>query len=464
MCAQTAAAHGLRLVESPYATEKEPDDRRAHHRRTLAELPWLRDVRLKYGPRAVLINLSGGGAQVETGGHRLNPGSTVVVEINGDSVDEAPIPSRVVRCQIVGLAPHLTYRSALEFKRSLFIPESAAIAPSLGVDANPVHEHARLLLALHRLDGRGAGLSQASEGPFASRGDIDVITAVLAMIDTPAARRAGRTFTRELATLFSIVSQGIEEDAPEDVLIARLLERLRRTIPVRAVRVSNTLAVSHTDAVYFDLPLNGRQVGAKLIVEFPRDFRSEEWQFQYLKAAAHFFAFVRQVGEKRVEAAAVGAAAPAKTAEDARSAEPASSMASDAAVSTLSPVVIRYRDGRLLKGFTRDFLASRGVAEVWPSPDAPPETRVMVPFGQLKAVFFVRDLDGDASWPASKSVVTTAHGRKVAVTFVDGEELTGVTLTYQPSGVGFFVQPLDEQTNNTRVFVVSQAIRHVRFP
>jgi hypothetical protein len=458
MCAQTAATHALRLVESPYATEKEPDDRRAHHRRTLAELPWLRDVRLKYGPRAVLINLSVGGAQVETGGHRLNPGSTVVVEITGDS-DEPPIPSRVIRCQIVGLAPHLTYRSALEFKRSLCMPESAAIAPSLGVDANPVHEHARLLLALRRLDGRGANLSQFSEGRLTSPSDIEAMSGVLAMIDTPAARRAGRTFTRELATLFSIVSQGIEENAPEDVMIARLLERLRRTIPVRAVRVTHTLAVSHSDAVYFDLPLKGRQAGAKLVVEFPHDFRSEEWQFQYLKAAAHFFAFVRQIGRKRAVAAP-----PAKTVEETRSAEPASSIATDDAMSTLSPVVIRYRDGRLLKGFMRDFLAGRGVAEVWPSPNAPPETRVTVPFGQLKAVFFVRDLDADTSQVAGKAPVTTAHGRKVAVTFIDGEELTGVTLTYQPGGVGFFVQPLDEQSNNTRVFVVSQAIRHVRFP
>src|SRR5262245_35532055 len=137
-------------VVSPHA-EYEPGDRRAHRRRTLAELPWLREVRVKYGPRAVLIDLSGGGAQLETSGFRLNPGSTVVVELAGHR-DESPIPSRVVRCQVTGLVPSPIYRSALEFKRTLIMPVAAGAASSPVVDANPVHEHARLLLALRRLD------------------------------------------------------------------------------------------------------------------------------------------------------------------------------------------------------------------------------------------------------------------------------------------------------------------------
>jgi PilZ domain len=460
MSAQSAAAHALRLVVSPHAAEQDPDDRRAHHRRTLAELPWLREVRLKYGPRAVLINLSVGGAQLETAGYRLNPGSTVVVEITGES-DEPPIPSRVVRCQIVGLAPHPTYRSALEFKRSLAMPIASGCESSLGLDANPVHQHARMLLALRRLEGRSANSVQVPEGRLSTAAEIEIMSTVLAMLDTPAARRAGRTFARELATLFSIVSQGIEEDAPEDVLIARLLERLRRTIPVRAVRVTHTLAVSHSDAVYFDLPVSGNQSGPKLVVEFPRDFRSEEWQFQYLKAAAHFFAFVQHIGRKR---AASRPEAPIPTVEEDHPVEEARPSPRDDGFSAVSRVVVRYRDGHILKGFTRDFLASRGVAEVWPSPNAPLETRVTVPLGQLKALFFVRDLDGDAKHVAARPAVTNSHGRKVAVTFTDGEELTGLTLNYQPGGVGFFLHPLGEQSNNTRVFVVCQAIRHVRFP
>jgi len=444
--------HSLCLVVPPHA---EPDraDRRAHRRRTLAELPWLREVRLKYGPRAVLIDLSGGGAQLETSGFRLNPGATVVVELAGER-DESPIPSRVVRCQVTGLVPSPIYRSALEFKRKLIMPDTVAAALPADGDADPFHEHARLLLALRRLEasvaGRSAIPSQATEDSVCAAVGIDVMSAVLAMIDTPAGLRAGRRFTGELATLFSIVTRGIDEGAPEGALIDRLVERLRRTIPVREVRLTDTIAVSHGDAIYFDVALAGDQPAAKLLVEFPRHFRSEEWQFQYLKAAALVFAFVRQIGKTRAE---VEETCPDGT-----------SLAADDAGSPVSRVVVRYRDGRLLKGFTREFLCSRGVVEVWPAANGLSSPSVTVPFGQLKAIFFVRDFDGNSSHVAATSATSAPNrrGRKVTVTFLDGEELTGVTLTYQAEGVGFFVHP-DDQNNNTRVFVIPQSVRHIQF-
>jgi PilZ domain len=457
MCAQPAASSDLRPAESKQTNEQDYLDRRAHPRCTPAELPWVREVRLKYGPRAILINLSEGGAQVETAGYRLTPGSNVVVEIFGDG-GESPIPSRVVRCQVVGIAPHLTYRSGLEFKRSLILPAPIATAPSAGVDVNPVHEHARLLLALRRFEERTANPS--SESRLTTPADVEIMSAVLAMIDRPAARRAGRTFTHELGVLFSTVSQAIEEDAPTDALIARLLEQLRRTIPVRALRITHSPAVSHSDAVYFEVPSSGNEPAPKLVVEFPRDFRSEEWQFQYLKAAAHFFALVRQIARYRL--ATTPTTTP--TGEEARQRARTIQRVSDGGLATLNPIVVRYLDGRLLKGFTRDFLASRGAVDLWPSQNPSVDSRVSVPFGQLKAVFFVRNLDGDPNYVEPQTSATPTAGRKVAVTFVDGEELTGFTLTYQPGAVGFFVQPLDPRNNNVRVFVVSQAIRHVRFP
>jgi hypothetical protein len=141
----------------------------------------------------------------------------------------------------------------------------------------------------------------------------------------------------------------------------------------------------------------------------------------------------------------------------------AASVAMNDGVPLVSRVVVRYRDGRMLKGFTREFLASRGIAEVWPVANGTSANPMTVPFGHLKAIFFVRDFDGNASYVTGRASATTPRGRKVAVTFLDGEELTGVTLSYQAGGVGFFVHPLDDQDNNMRVFVVSQSIRHVQF-
>lgn len=446
MGARSNSAHALRLVVPEQRPEADPVDRRAYQRHTLAELPWLREVRLKYGPRAVLIDLSGGGAQLETADYCLKPGGTVIVELAGD-IDGSPIPARVVRCHIVGLVPQTVYRSAVEFKRALVMP--ALSLPRVGVDANPSHEHARLLLALRRTEG------------FEPGRDLEVMSAILAMVDTPAARRAGRSFTHELAHLFTLVTQGVEQDAPEEALMERLVDRLRRTIPVRAVRVTDSLNVSHGDAIYFDVPVSDSLRAAKLIVELAPDFRFEEWQFHYLKAAAHFFALVRQIGRHRAAPPQLPAPVTESVDETVEGNTPTATADGQA---VFNRVVVRYADGRLRKGFVRDFLASRGIVEVWPSPDAPPTTRVVVPFHQLKAIFFVRDFEGDASYAGGASSATNARGRKIAVTFLDGEQLTGVTLTYKPEAVGFLVTPLDAQDNNTQVFVVSQSIRHVQFP
>ena len=57
----------------------------------------------------------------------------------------------------------------------------------------------------------------------------------------------------------------------------------------------------------------------------------------------------------------------------------------------------------------------------------------------------------------------SARGRRVTVTFVDGEVLRGATLGYNQNAPGFFVSPLDVTSNNIRIFVLAGAIRHVQF-
>jgi hypothetical protein len=54
-------------------------------------------------------------------------------------------------------------------------------------------------------------------------------------------------------------------------------------------------------------------------------------------------------------------------------------------------------------------------------------------------------------------------GRRLEVTFLDGEVLVGSTMNYQPHGPGFFLLPADPGSNNLRTFVVSGSTRHVRF-
>jgi len=126
-------------------------------------------------------------------------------------------------------------------------------------------------------------------------------------------------------------------------------------------------------------------------------------------------------------------------------------------------IVVRYRGGQLSKGFTHDFHPSRNQFSLWPSVDAAPSERMFVPASQLKAVFFVRDFQGNADYVEQRTFDGPAEGRRIEVTFGDDEVLVGSTLNYRTDGLGFFLTPADSRGNNLRVFVVSSAIRHVRF-
>ena len=83
---------------------------------------------------------------------------------------------------------------------------------------------------------------------------------------------------------------------------------------------------------------------------------------------------------------------------------------------------------------------------------------------RLKAVFFVKDFNGNPSYQEQKTFAGRGQGgRRVEITFADGEVILGTTLNYRPDGQGFFVSPADPSANNTRIFVVSTALRRVRF-
>lgn len=128
-------------------------------------------------------------------------------------------------------------------------------------------------------------------------------------------------------------------------------------------------------------------------------------------------------------------------------------------------VVARYRDGRLLKGSTADFLPNKDRFHLSPA-DAPPGANpVEVRLADLKAVFFVRDFTGDPQRQDGQNFDPSkpAPGRKLRVVFEDGESVVGTTVAYQPGRLGFFLVPADAASNNERWFVVSSATREVSF-
>ncbi len=121
-------------------------------------------------------------------------------------------------------------------------------------------------------------------------------------------------------------------------------------------------------------------------------------------------------------------------------------------------VIARFLDGSLVRGTTLDFAPTKTSFHV---DDGHGTREIFV--GDLKALFFVRDFDGDAGYHEKKGFfVPHAHGKKVMVEFLDGEVLFGYTLSYTLRGVGFFVFPGDPESNNEKVFIVHGATRRVK--
>jgi hypothetical protein len=130
---------------------------------------------------------------------------------------------------------------------------------------------------------------------------------------------------------------------------------------------------------------------------------------------------------------------------------------------TFQRLVVRYTDGKIAKGFSQDFHPSRPQFSLWPAINASPSERTIVQIPKLKAVFFVKDFNGNPGYRERKSFTARTQGRRVEVSFLDTEVILGTTLNYRPDGQGFFVSPVDPSANNTRIFVVAAAVKRVRF-
>jgi hypothetical protein len=197
--------------------------------------------------------------------------------------------------------------------------------------------------------------------------------------------------------------------------------------------------IHSADAVHFEVPSPDGGAPDHLLVEFPRGCHLEPWQLQFLKGAAQLLTVIREADRVRSTVDEVV----------------------DVPVGWRR-VVVRYVDGRLVKGFSDEFSPATGQVHVCPAPNAPREARIIVSLKQLKAVFFVHDLEGGAARQGPQNA--RESGRRIDVTFVDGELLSGTTLSYTRDGAGFFVYPTDAHSNNSRTYVVASAVRHVQFP
>jgi hypothetical protein len=129
----------------------------------------------------------------------------------------------------------------------------------------------------------------------------------------------------------------------------------------------------------------------------------------------------------------------------------------------MNKVVVRFADGRMLKGTAADFFPGKDLFHMSPVGDPEGTAPVAVHMAELKAVFFVKDFAGDPEYRQrlEPGAQRPAPGRRIKVVFNDGEVVEGTTTGYQPTRPGFFVEPADPGSNNERCYVVAAATREV---
>jgi len=123
-------------------------------------------------------------------------------------------------------------------------------------------------------------------------------------------------------------------------------------------------------------------------------------------------------------------------------------------------VVVRFKDGMIIKGSTSNFFPNKASFHVNHLDGKIDEIDIET----LKAVFFVKDFEGNKDYQKKYEDTIHAAGRKIKVEFTDGESITGYALGYSPDRHGFFITPADLSSNNERIFVVKSATINITFP
>jgi hypothetical protein len=483
MCPEVSAPSPVRLLESTERDqqsslvtapndhgallERSPKDRRAHPRFLADDLWWLRGTRLKYGAAVDVIDLSIGGALVETD-FRLQPGSNLVLELVGL---EGPmmVPLRVVRCQVSRIVGGVRYHGACAFKRPLDLPVSAAGPTGTPVDRRHAVRVDQVLRSIVTTYAKRGTVVESLRSVFR---EAQEVIEYLKRLQTIGARRSEPLFNALITRLIDDVVTALQRRDWWDTSREALEERLGQLLPQYQIGIVQSPARppnGQSESVHFALERLGTLPAQFLNVEIPANSAVEDAHFRLLKAASYLLTllrlwdFRRMLALKSVEVNTVDGEMEPENSTVLQFAHAQESRPSGPLPSGWNKVVVRYLDGELIRGFSYDFHPTHQQFCVWPTINAEPSQRRIVHLAHLKAVFFVRELEGDPTYNERKSFDRPINGRRLEVTFLDGEVLVGSTMNYQPHGPGFFLLPADPGSNNIRTFVVSGSTRHVRF-
>ena len=128
-------------------------------------------------------------------------------------------------------------------------------------------------------------------------------------------------------------------------------------------------------------------------------------------------------------------------------------------------LVVKYKDGKIVKGWTTDFGQNKEMFHLHPIKGFGKDD-IEITISELKAIFFVKDYKGNKEYQK----VRTFEGqhepipseRKIIVIFKDGENFYGTSHSFNPERKGFFVYPIDPKDNSDKVFVINPAVDSVK--
>lgn len=122
-------------------------------------------------------------------------------------------------------------------------------------------------------------------------------------------------------------------------------------------------------------------------------------------------------------------------------------------------VVARFSDGRILKGTSLDVDQNRPKFHIRGTDG----TMTQVALADLKALFFVKSMDGDSAHVEGREIAPVdprlRGSRLLEVTFRDGETIVGLCMRYPPKLPYFFLVPVDSASNNVRILVNGEQLQ-----
>lgn len=135
----------------------------------------------------------------------------------------------------------------------------------------------------------------------------------------------------------------------------------------------------------------------------------------------------------------------------------------------MEKVILRFLDKRMVKGYLEKLFSPSDNTISIKGDDS---KRINVGIDELKGIFFVKSFTGDKGYREKKRFAgVPLNSKKVFVRFKDGETMVGYIEGDIPwekgffleskKSNGFFLMPVDAESNNKKIFVVAGSIDDV---